>query len=70
MACECDERHQRVYPARNSFSILLSVNPESKLDWTSDKVSLCLYCGDNCFNIPMEIIQALREADPEFVEER
>jgi hypothetical protein len=66
MACECGEQHQRFYPARNSFSILLSMNPESKLDWQSDKVYVCLFCGDNSLDIPEDILQSLRDADPEF----
>ncbi len=65
MACECDEKFRRVYDARNSFSILLSRNPESKLDWKSDKVFLCIFCGDNSFDMPAEILQSLRDADPE-----
>jgi hypothetical protein len=66
MACECGEKYQRVYPAKNSFSIYLSVNPVSKLDWNRDKIFFCISCGDISSDMPVEILQALRDADPEF----
>jgi hypothetical protein len=65
MACECGEKYLGEYPARNSFSIQLSVNPVSKLNWTSDRVVVCIFCGDNPYGMPMDVLQELRDADPE-----
>ncbi len=66
MACECGEKYQRVYPAKINFSIYLSLKPASELNWNRDTIFFCIFCGSISSDIPVEILQSLRDADPEF----
>jgi hypothetical protein len=62
MACECDEKYLRVWPAENNFSVRLGKEVDP-LRWNDQKLHFCVLCGDIKASIPPDVFQVIREAD-------
>ncbi len=62
MACECDEKYLRVWPAKNTFSVCLS-KETVPIQWNQQQLYFCVFCGDIKANIPPDAFQVIREAD-------
>jgi hypothetical protein len=61
MNCECGARYRRVFPARNSFNVLLSRDSASTpVCWTDQKLVICLMCGSFDGQTPNDVLEVLR----------
>ncbi len=66
MSCNCGDKYQRVFPANNNFSVRLSVHPAATpLIWKTDKLFVCIECGDVAGRVPDDVLLVFRKSDGE-----
>jgi len=68
MACECEEKYKRVFPAKNEFTVYFDRDRKTvPVRWNEEGMMVCIGCGDITGRVPDAELQVLRAGAGESV---